>query len=253
MGKATEEILRDRLDQAEKALERSERLAVASRYAGAIMHEVNNPLEAITNLVYLTKIQKCDPKKVFENMCVIEEQLKTLGRVTSKALTFHRDHSDARDFDLVDIAESALRLHADKLSRHSITIDRQFRGPACATVFGSEILQVLSNLILNAVDALPRDTGRISIRVKSSLQFIHILISDNGAGIPDKFASRLFEPYVTSKDSGTGLGLWLSKRIITKHRGTLRFRSSQKKGRTGTSFRISLPAIETSLKEGTVI
>jgi signal transduction histidine kinase len=241
-------ILQDRLDQAEKALERSERLAVASRYAGAIMHEVNNPLEAITNLVYLTKLQKNNPDQVVANMCIIEEQLKTLGRVTSRALTFHREQTGTKQFDLVDIAESALRLHADKLSRHSVTIDRQFRGPACATVFGSEILQVLSNLLLNAVDALPRGTGRISVRVKRNGQSVHILISDNGAGIPDKFASRLFEPYVTSKDSGTGLGLWLSKRIITKHRGTLRFRSSQRKGRSGTSFRISLPAIDTRSK-----
>jgi signal transduction histidine kinase len=244
-------ILQDRLDQAEKALERSERLAVASRYAGAIMHEVNNPLEAITNLVYLTKLQKNNPDQVVANMCIIEEQLKTLGRVTSRALTFHREQTGTKQFDLVDIAESALRLHADKLSRHSVTIDRQFRGPACATVFGSEILQVLSNLLLNAVDALPRGTGRISVRVKRNGQSVHILISDNGAGIPDKFASRLFEPYVTSKDSGTGLGLWLSKRIITKHRGTLRFRSSQRKGRSGTSFRISLPSIDTCLKQRT--
>jgi len=246
-------ILRDRLDQAEKALERSERLAVASRYAGAIMHEVNNPLEAITNLVYLTKLQKNNADQVVANMCIIEEQLTTLGRVTTQALTFHREQTDSKEFDLVDIAESAFRLHADKFARHSITIDRQFRGPARATVFGGEILQVLSNLLLNAVDALPLGTGRISVRVKvkRSSQSVHILISDNGAGIPDKFASRLFEPYVTSKDSGTGLGLWLSKRIIIKHRGTLRFRSSQRKGRSGTSFRISLPAIATSSKERT--
>src|SRR5580698_3067034 len=170
--------LKARLEIAERALERSERLAVASRYAGAIMHEVNNPLEAITNLVYLTKIQKGDPKQVFENMLVIEGQLETLGRVTSQALTFHREQAEAKEFDLVDIAESALRLHADKLSRHQISIDRQFQGPARATVFGSEILQVLSNLILNAVDALPRGEGRISIRVKSRGQRVHILISD---------------------------------------------------------------------------
>jgi signal transduction histidine kinase len=249
MEKTNEQILLERLEQAEKALERSERLGVASRYAGAIMHEVNNPLEAITNLVYLTKVQKDDANQVFENMCVIEDQLNILGQVTSRALTFHRDHAKAKEFDLVDIAESALRLHSDKLSRHCITIDRQFRGPARATVFGSEILQVVSNLILNAVDALPRDTGRISIRVKSSLQSVHILISDNGGGIPDKFAVRLFEPYITSKDSGTGLGLWLSKRIINKHRGTLRFRSSQRNGRTGTSFRISLPSVAAGLEK----
>jgi C4-dicarboxylate-specific signal transduction histidine kinase len=236
MEKANEQTLQDRLKQAEIALERSERLAVANRYAGAIMHEVNNPLEAITNLVYLTKIQKDNPRQVLENMLVIEEQLKTLGRVTSQALTFHREHSEAKDFDLVNIAESALRLHADKLARHQISVDRQFRGPAKANVFGSEILQVLSNLILNAVDALPRGEGRISVRVRSGGQRVHILISDNGGGIPENFSSRLFEPYITSKISGTGLGLWLSHRIISKHRGTLRFRTSRRRGRSGHPF-----------------
>lgn len=245
MDKASEQILRERLNEVEKALERSERLAVASRYAAAMMHEVNNPLEAITNLVYLTKLQKGNPKQVFENMLVIEEQLKTLGRVTSQALRFHRDQAEAKQLDLVDIAESALRLHADKLTRHRICIDRQFRGPARALICGSELLQVLSNLILNAVDALPRGKGKISVRVKSSGQSVHILVSDNGEGIPDNFSSRLFEPYITSKISGTGLGLWLSKRIVLKHRGTLRFRTSQRTGRSGTSFRISLPSTQT--------
>ena len=246
MEEANKQTLRERLNQAEAALERSERLAVASRYAAAIMHEVNNPLEAITNLVYLTKIQKNSPHQVLENMLVIEEQLKMLGRVTSKALTFHREHPEAKEFDLVDIAESALRLHAEKLARHQIRVDRQFRGPSKASVFGSEILQVLSNLILNAVDALPRGEGRISVRVRSSGRRVHILISDNGEGIPDNFSSRLFEPYITNKTSGTGLGLWLSYRIVSRHRGTLRFRTSRKKGRSGTSFRISLPSTQTA-------
>jgi signal transduction histidine kinase len=155
VSKSNEQMLQERLDLAERALEKSERLAVASRYAGAIMHEVNNPLEAITNLVYLTKTQKEDSAQVLDNMLVIEEQLQILGKVTRQALTFHREHTDARECDLVEIAESALKLHADKLHRHGITVDRQFRGPASANVFGSEILQVISNLVLNAVDALP--------------------------------------------------------------------------------------------------
>ncbi|MBB5060525.1 signal transduction histidine kinase [Granulicella aggregans] len=233
--------LEDRLARAESALERSERLAVASRYASAIMHEVNNPLEAITNLVYLTKLQKEQPDLVFENMNVIEDQLKTLGRVTSQALTFHREQQTAKEIDLVEIAESALKLHSDKLLRHGVVVSRRYRGPARATVFGSEILQVVSNLILNAVDVLEDGKGHICVSVKRCPDCIHITVTDNGPGIPEGFASRLFEPYVTSKASGTGLGLWLSSRIIAKHGGTLRFRTSRTGGRTGTTFRINLP------------
>jgi len=153
--------LEEQLARAESALERSERLAVASRFASAIMHEVNNPLEAITNLVYLTKLQKDQPEQVFENMDVIEDQLKTLARVTHQALTFHREQQTAKEIDLVAIAESALKLHSDKLIRHSIAVKRRFRGPALATVFGSEILQVVSNLILNAVEVLDDGKGTI--------------------------------------------------------------------------------------------
>lgn len=233
--------LEDRLDLAERALERSERLAVASRYASAIMHEVNNPLEAITNLVYLTKLQKDQPEQVVANMAVIEEQLATLGRVTRQALTFVREQSEAKEIDLIEIAESALKLHKDKLVRHGVDVQRRFRGPAIAKVFGSEILQVVSNLILNAVDVLDRQKGRLCVCVKSCPKCMHITVSDNGPGIPEKYASRLFEPYLTSKASGTGLGLWLSTRIINKHGGTLRFRTSRKQGQSGTTFRINLP------------
>jgi signal transduction histidine kinase len=242
MQELDQQELRERLEQAERALERSERLAVASRYAGAIMHEVNNPLEAITNLVYLTMLQKDEPEKVYGNMVVVEEQLRTLGRVTSQALTFHRDHAEAKDHDLVEIAEAALKLHDDKLRRHGIVVERRFRGPAIAHVFGGEILQVVSNLILNAVEVLPKGAGKIFVAAKACHHCMHITVTDNGPGIPEKFTRRLFQPYITSKESGTGLGLWLSRRIIAKHGGTLRFRTSQRKERRGTTFRIHLPA-----------
>lgn len=108
-------------------------------------------------------------------------------------------------------------------------------------VSGSQILQVVSNLILSADEVLSRGKGRIWVSVKRCPRCVHMTVSDNGPGIPEPYASRLFEPYVTSKASGTGLGLWLSARIITKHNGTLRFRTSRREGRTGTTFRIQLP------------
>jgi signal transduction histidine kinase len=239
--------LQERLKQAERALERSDRLAVAGLYAGVTMHEVNNPLEAITNLVYLTKLQKDDPRQVLENMLVIEGQLQTLGRITSQSLSFYREQQDARAFDLVEIAEASLRLHADTLMRHGVTLDRQLRGPAPARVFGNEILQVLSNLILNAVDAMPSGRGKLTMRVRTMGSLAHITVLDNGSGIPAAIASRLFAPYVTGKEFGTGIGVWLSHRIITKHQGTLRFKTCRKEGRSGTCFRVSLPIYRPAL------
>lgn len=236
------ETLQQRLTQTERALERCERIALATRFAGAIMHEVNNPLEAITNLVYLTKLQSKDPAKVTENMLVIEQQLETVGRVTRQTLAFHRQEVETKEWDLVEIAEAALKLHAEKILRHRTSVDRRFSGPAVASVFGTEILQVISNLILNALDAVPPGDGHLHVRVTARGKVIQITICDNGCGIPSHLQKKLFEPYVTSKTAGTGLGLWLSKRIITKHRGMLLFRSSQTQGKSGTVFQITLPS-----------
>ena len=241
MDHASHIELQQKLHRLEQALERCERLALASLYASAVIHEVNNPLEAITNLVYITKIQKRDAALVAENMDIIQQQLAILGKMTSQALKFHRAQTEARDWDLVAIAESALKLHAGKIARHGVTVDSRFSRPAVAQIFGSEILQVISNLILNAIDALPRKNGRISIRVRTCGHSACVTVSDNGKGMPVHIAQHLFEPYMTSKTQGIGLGLWLSRRIVVKQNGTLRFRTSQRAGRSGTAFRISLP------------
>lgn len=247
MNDAGQMNLEQRLLQVEKALERCEKVALASRFAGAIMHEVNNPLEAITNLVFLTKMQKENPASVLQNMEIVEQQLVTLSQVTRQALAFHRTQADAHDWDVSEIAESALKLHTDKIARHRITVKSSFERPAVCRVIGTEILQVISNLLLNAVDALPNEDGIIYFRVHKRGNFVCIMISDNGIGMPADVARRLFEPYMTTKVQGTGLGLWLSKRIIAKHNGTLRFRTSQQPSRRGTSFRISLPLVSVNL------
>lgn len=230
-----------RLRQAEDALERCQRLSLASQYASAVMHEVNNPLEAITNLVYLTKLDRDNPEQVLAHLEVIEEQLRMLGGVTSQALTYHRTYVQAKELDLVQIAEAALKLHADKFIRHNVTVERRLRGPATAVMHGSEILQVLSNLLLNAVDVLDRGHGRLSVRVGGNATNVYLMVSDNGPGISKEMISHLFAPYATSKKNGTGLGLCLSRRIVEKHGGTLRFRTTNRVGRSGTHFRLSLP------------
>src|ERR1700722_697296 len=184
MNEASQTDLERRVRRVEGALERCERMGLASRYAGAIMHEVNNPLEAITNIVYLTKTHKNDPAAVSENMEIIEQQLATLSQVTSQALTFHRAQPEAKDWDLAEIAESALKLHTDKIARHGIMVDSNLQRPVMTRAFGTEILQVISNLLLNAMDALPRENGRISLRIRTRGQSVHITISDNGSGMP---------------------------------------------------------------------
>jgi signal transduction histidine kinase len=241
----TNEQLLERLRLAEESLRRSERLAIAGRFAGAIVHEVNNPLEALNNLIYLTKQQAQHPDHVRRNMLVAETQLNRLGEITRKTLSFYREQSEAKQFDLVEIAESALRIHAHRLSSGSIELRKDLPEQLMVKAMGGELLQVFSNFILNAMDALPEKDAVLCFRIHSDKERAHITISDNGHGIHPSVRKRLFEPYVTNKSSGTGVGLWLSKRIVDKHQGTIRFRSSHQPGKSGTTFRVSLPiAIE---------
>jgi signal transduction histidine kinase len=235
------EQLKKRLELTENALQRCERLSVASRYAGAIMHEVNNPLAAITNLVYLARTEPDISQKVEEYLALVEEQLETLSAVTRQVLAFHREQASAKDFDLIDLMESALKLHNTRLTAGDVALIRDFHPPAVASVFGSEILQVVANLLLNSLDALPKSNARLRIRIETKNDAVHITLSDNGSGMSPETLKTLFQPYKTTKKEGTGLGLWLSHGIVKRHRGKLIVRSSQTEGRQGTTFRLSIP------------
>jgi signal transduction histidine kinase len=239
----TYEELTARLKIAEESLQRYEKLAIAGRYAGAVMHEVNNPLEAIGNLVYLTKNAAGDPDQVRKHMQVVESQLARLGEITRKSLSFYRDGAEPKAFDLVAIAEAAIRLHLQRLPVGRVTIDKQF--PEAVSVHGreGEILQVLSNLFLNALDALPEQDAKFRLRIRVVGKRVHMAIADNGHGIPTALRSSLFLPYATGKRKGTGVGLWLSKQIMDRHNGTIRFRSSQRVGNSGTFFLLTIPLV----------
>jgi len=237
----TNEQLLKRLRKAEEALQRSERLAVASRYAGAVMHEVNNPLEALTNLVYLTQRTPHNATAVLENMRIAESQLSRLGEITGTLLSFYREQAEAADFDLVKIAESALLIHSRRARSQQVEVHKELKGPATARVFAREILQVVSNLIINALDAVPKSGGVLSLNVRTLGGKVHISVSDNGSGIDSSMSKVLFEAHQTTKKQGTGLGLWLSKNIAERHKGTITYRSEKCLGETGTTFILSLP------------
>ena len=247
-AKITHEKLLERLRKSEEALQRSERLAVASRYAGAVMHEVNNPLEALTNLVYLTKAAPHDVSAVIANMEIADSQLLRLSEITRKTLTFYRDQAEAKDFDLVEIAESALLIHSRRAKAEQVEIRKDLKGPAKAKIFAGEILQVASNLIINALDAVPKTGGLLILRVKTQGGKAHFSVTDNGSGVSPEMAKVLFEAHQTSKSHGTGLGLWLSKGIAERHKGTISYRCEKRAGRSGTTFRLSLPISESLSK-----
>ena len=225
----------------EGALLRSQTVAAAGQYAAAIMHEINNPLETICNLSYLLKVEADDPARVREYSGQIAEQLTTVIRIAHRTLSFYRPPDTKEAIDLAALAEAALRVHQQKLATKHAKLLKDI--PADAVVIGhaGELLQVLSNLLSNSIDALSPN-GRLAIRVRKSRGEVHLTIADDGHGIPEVIRQRVFEPFFTTKkEHGTGLGLAISKAIVERHKGRIRARSSVRSGMSGTAFRVSLP------------
>jgi signal transduction histidine kinase len=233
-------ILARRLEKAEAELQKCSQFAVASQYASSRMHDINNPLAAVANLVYLIKMQANDPVRVLEYADIIEQQVDAMAAIANQVLSFHREQV-SKEFDLIDLVDSTLKLHQNRISKGNVELVRNYRSPARAGIYGAEILQVVSNLVLNALDAMPLAGGQLNVTIGTTAEDVHITFTDNGSGIhPDSF-DDIFQPYKTTKANGTGLGLWMCKRIVDKHKGRLTFTSSRETGRSGTTFELVLP------------
>jgi len=218
-----------------------ERLRMANNFAAATIHEVNNPLEAIGNLLYLAQ-QENASQTVALYLEQIQEQMTMLSSISRSSLSFHRGQAHSQRIDLQQIVNSALKLHHGRLAVAEIRIVTRCEDDVVSFGIASEILQVFSNLILNAADALLKTVRpTISIKIRAADRWIHFAIADNGPGVPEHVQGQMFQAHSTGKESGAGMGLWLSKRIIGKHGGNIRFRTSRHPGRSGTLFAITLP------------
>jgi signal transduction histidine kinase len=225
-----------------ETLQRSQGMAVAGQFAVSIMHEINNPLEAVCNLNYLLGADPQNTERAREYSRLMEEQLKTITMIAQRTLNFYRSIDTVEETAIAAVADAALRVHQKKILMKRIALYKSLASDAMATVHAGELLQVLSNLIANAVDALP-ENGRLHLRIRRRREEVHITIADDGHGIPEAVHSRIFDPFFTTKkERGTGLGLAISKAIVEKHKGRIRSRSSVRSGRSGTAFRIILPA-----------
>ena len=233
--------LEERLAAAEDTLRLCEQRAVAGQLALELMHEIMNPLEAMGHLVYLTRQQADDPEQVRQFMHWAEEQIALLVGIARQTLDSASPSAALRMLDLGRLAEAALRVHQKRIASNEISVMKRISEDVTATVRRGELLQVISNLIANALDAMPSG-GRLHLRLRKNEQRIHLVIADNGRGIPAEHLEAIFAPFFTTKgERGTGLGLALTKKIIDRHGGTIRVRSSTRNSLSGTIFRISLP------------
>jgi signal transduction histidine kinase len=233
--------LQARLELAAEALCKAEERAVAGRLALELMHEIRNPLEALTHLTYLAQEEAEDPKAVRSYMRLADEQTSILREIVDQTLGFARSSTTTKPMDLVLIAEAALRIHQQAIFSKKIHLVKNLPSQLIADVYTSEMLQAISNLVLNALDALPAG-GTLCLRFRKSKDRLHLLIADSGHGIPEEHARAIFQPFFTTKgDHGTGLGLALTRRIIDRHKGSITVRSSVRPGRSGTVFKVTLP------------
>jgi signal transduction histidine kinase len=242
--------MRDTTDarRTEQALRRSEQLAAAGRLAASIAHEINNPLEAVTNLLFLVKMGnslKGSTKSLLE---VADKELQRLSHITARSLKFYRQRTAPSLTSMEDLIESVLFFHETDIKLRSIDLHRRYRGTPPVLCYAGEIQQVLTNLISNALEAIT-EKARMYVGVRpvtdrAGRAGVAVTIADCGTGMDNFTISRLFHPFVTTKgESGTGLGLWVSKGILDKHHGRVAVRS--KKAR-GTVFRLFLP-LDTTL------
>jgi signal transduction histidine kinase len=234
--------------RAEEALIRTEKLATAGRLAASISHEINNPLEAVTNLIYLVETS---PRLDQENRSLLQTaqaELQRVSHIATHTLRFYRDPARPAPLRISEIMDSVVSLYQGRLKQVGVALQLRYRDNCEYFGFSGELRQVLANLIGNALDAM-RHGGVLHLRVHGSRNFasgahgFRLLVADTGHGMNPETLRHVFEPFFTTKEAvGTGLGLFVSKELIEKRGGTIRVKSCQRLGRSGTFFSIFLPA-----------
>jgi PAS domain S-box-containing protein len=227
----------------EEALRKSEQLSAAGRLAASIAHEINNPLEAVTNLLYLVNMDVNVTGNSRNLLEAADKELRRLSHIAGRSLKFYRQPTEAVLSSLEELIESALFFYETEINMRQITLERRYRTAPKVLYHPGEFRQVISNLIGNAMDALRRQ-GRLVVGVRPSTdaagrQGVVVTVADNGSGMDRQILDRLFQPFATTKgEAGTGLGLWVSKGILDNHHTQIAVRSRQG---CGTVFRLFVP------------
>jgi PAS domain S-box-containing protein len=231
---------------AEQTLRHSEKVAATGRLAASIAHEINNPLASVMNALYILRTNSKMPESALIYVKTAEEELARVVHITKQTLGFYREISSPVMSSVPHLFEEVLAAYDGRIEQGQITVHKDFSDVGPLAAFPSELRQVFSNLVLNAIEAIS-GPGNIFIRVRNAhdgqgREGIRVAVADDGCGIPAENMPQIFEPFFSTKDSkGTGLGLWVSHGIVHKHQGTLRVRSRTDELRHGTCCSVFLP------------
>ncbi|HEX6465797.1 MAG TPA: PAS domain S-box protein [Terriglobales bacterium] len=233
--------------RAEELLRRTEKLTAASRFAATISHEINNPLAAVTNLLYLIKSDPSLNAETRSYAAIAEEELARVAHITKQTLAFYKDETRSGPVSLPKLLDEVLALHKNKILAHRIEIERDYQHSVPVIGLKGELWQIFSNLISNAIDAMPQG-GKLGLNIlsaesagQSGPPALKVEVRDTGAGISPANLERIFEPFFTTKqDVGTGLGLWITQELVQKHGGRIKV-ESKTGANHGCCFSLLLP------------
>jgi PAS domain S-box-containing protein len=232
----------------EEALRRSEKLAAAGKLAATIAHEMNNPLEALTNLLYLARRDAAIKKETQELLRMADQQLSRVNYIAKQTLGFYGELG-SQTADVVEAMEKTLIMYQSRISAKQVCVEKKYESDGLVRALAGELGQAFSTLLANAIDASPAG-AELLLRIQPDslpddrhTPAIRIEVEDFGPGIPMADQAHIFEPFFTTKSYvGTGLGLWITKQIARKRGGRIEFRSNCEPGKNGTCFSLVLPA-----------
>jgi len=223
----------------------SERLAAAGRMANTLAHEINNPLEALTNIVYLLQAHDLSPQ-AHELAAVAARELERVGHITRSTLSFYRK-LPGRTLDLYTMLDEVVQLFTSRAMQQRIEIRALIDDEVRNANYDPALRQVFANLVSNAIESMENNGGRLHVRARIEGASTVILISDTGHGIDRAHMRSVFEPFFTTKgERGTGLGLWVTRGILEEQGGRLQLRSCTSGRRRGTTVRVKLPVLQQS-------
>lgn len=231
----------------EEALRKSEKLAVAGRIAASVSHEINNPLAAVTNLLYLIG-EAASLEEAKQYTATAASELARVSEIVSQTLRVYRQQSRPTLVNVNEIVDSALVLYQSRIASAHIVIAKDFRNCPPILAKGGELRQLILNLVGNALDAMPSG-GTLKIRLSNAREKnngmrsgVRLTVADSGSGIRQDVRTTMFEPFISTKgNTGTGLGLWVSSEIVRKHSGRIQVKSLGLPPRNGTVFSVFLP------------
>jgi PAS domain S-box-containing protein len=231
--------------QMQKNLLQAEKIAATGKMAASIAHEINNPLESVLNLIYLARTNIADTDEAVSYLNTAEQELMRVSHIAKQTLGYYREHSAAIRVTLSELVTDTLRIYESKLTAGGVKVQTFFSSSPQILLRKGEMIQVISNLVTNAMYAMPGGgilTASVQEAVDADRKGLVLSIEDTGEGIPDENMKKIFEPFFTTRSSiGTGIGLWVTKEFIKGHHGRIDVQSSRDAVSHGTRMSIFLP------------